>query len=50
LEIDSKLKVEKAAGYDKVAPEMVKYVDRTGRMLLLRVTRIAWKTEAVSSL
>jgi hypothetical protein len=42
-----KLKLGKAAGYDKMAKEMVKYIGRTGRMLLLKVIRTAWKTKSV---
>jgi hypothetical protein len=45
---NKKLKVGKAAGYDKIAPELLKYMGRTGRMLLLKVIRIAWKTKTVS--
>jgi hypothetical protein len=41
------LKIGKAAGYDKMAKDMVKYIGRTGRMLLLKVTRTAWKTKSV---
>jgi hypothetical protein len=43
-----KVKVGKTASYDKIAPEMVKYMCRTGRILLLKVIRIAWKTRMVS--
>jgi hypothetical protein len=42
-----KVKVGKMAGYDKIAPEMVKYMCRTGRILLLKVIRIVWKTRMV---